>query len=172
MSRNAIGRRARLSDMVASVITRQLISKSLVEEAIDRAYPTARAATPGLGVADWRRFAQGLIASEPSDGGVLTVENRLGTIQGLCSYRFEPALGEGLVCSADNLVALDLIDNAPVLAALLRVLADIARRRGATALRLDLPCGTEATRRLVARLGTAGHRIEAVRLVKRLHERL
>ncbi len=88
---------------------------------------------------------------------MLAIQNRLGTIQGLCAYRMEWQLGQGSLCSADALVALDLADPAAVAAALVRALEDLARRHGAAALRIRLPHAAPTTDRLISRLAERGH---------------
>ena len=75
--------------------------------------------------------------------------------------------GRGKVCAADNLIALDLLDNACVAAALLQALEDLARRGGASALRLDLVGGSPAADRLIARLRDRGYLV-AIGLIKDL----
>jgi hypothetical protein len=55
-----------------------------------------------------------------------------------------------------------------VTTALLTALENLARRLGASALRLDLAYGTRVTDQLLCRLSENGHRIDRVRLVKPL----
>jgi hypothetical protein len=147
---------------------RQFIVKLLDRDSADQAYALARLSASGLGLDEWRRFVAGGAFLPRTGGGVLAIQNRSGVIQGLCSYRFEQSLGRGKVCMADNLIALDLFDNACVAAALLQALEDLARRDGASALRLDLAGGSPAVDRLIARLCERGHRPETIGLVKEL----
>jgi GNAT superfamily N-acetyltransferase len=151
-------------------MTRQFIAKSLDGATADEAYALARLAAMNLSLDAWRGFVEERSAPSAVEGGVLAIQNRLGIIQGLCSYRFESGLGLGRICSADNLIAMDLMDSAAVAAALLQALEDLARRRGAAAMRLNLAHGAPATERLMARLGEKGHRPEAIGLIKNLHE--
>jgi hypothetical protein len=147
---------------------RQLIAKCLDRESADQAFALARNAAFGLSLEDWHRFLDERAAGASGEGGVLAIQNRLGIIQGLCSYRFDPVLGRGKVCTAEIIVALDLVDTAPVATALLQALEDLARRKGAEALRLTLPQGSPTTDRLIARLTQRGHRVDAIGLVKDL----
>lgn len=149
-------------------MTRQFIAKSLAPELVDKAFAVARSGHPCLSLDQWRRYANRLLHSGAPRRGVLTVENLGGTIQGLCSYRIRPSLGQGNICSVEFLVALDLVDNGTVTAALLKALEALARRQGAAALRLDLPYGTRTTEQLAARLGKSGHRIDRIQLLKQL----
>ncbi len=149
-------------------MARQFITKSLASESVDKAFAVARSADFTLTLDQWRSYARGLIERGTAICGVLSLENRAGTIQGLCSYRVESSLGHGAICSVDYLVALDLVDNAVVTAALLKALEELARRNGAAALRLDLPYGTPATEQLLGCLGKNGHRIDRIRLLKQL----
>jgi hypothetical protein len=147
---------------------RQFIAKLLDRGSADQAYALARLSTSSLGLDEWRRFVAGGVFPPGAKGGVLAIQNLSGIIQGLCSYRFEQSLGRGKVCMADNLIALDLLDNACVAAALLQALEDLARRSGASALRLDLAGGSPAADRLIARLRERGHRPETIGLIKEL----
>ena len=149
-------------------MARQFIVKSLRPESVDKAFAVARSADFALTLDQWRDYALGLIKCNMTTSGVLSIENRVGTIQGLCGYRTESLLGCGVICSVDYLVVLDLIDEAAVMAALLMALEDMARRQGAVALRLDLLHGTRTTEQLLQRLCKTGHRIERIRLLKEL----
>ncbi len=149
-------------------MARQFIAKSLRPESVDKAFAVVRSADFSLTLDQWRDYALGLIRCGMPTSGILSVENRAGTIQGLCAYRTEASLGCGVICSVDYLVGLDLIDEAAVMAALLKASEDMARRQGAVALRLDLLHGTRTTKQLLRRLCKTGHRIERIRLLKEL----
>jgi len=149
-------------------VARQFIVKSLGPESVDKAFAVARSVDFTLTLDQWRDYALGLIKCGVPTSGVLGIENRAGTIQGLCGYRIESSLGHSDICSVDYLVALDLVDEAAVMAALLKALENMARRQGAAALRLDLPHGTPTTEQLLRRLCETGHRIERIRLLKEL----
>ena len=149
-------------------MSRELIIKLLDRESVDQAFPLACLSASGLSLEEWRRFATGPAGALGASHGVLSIQNRSGVIQGLCSYRFEASLRHGRVCVAEDVVALDLMDDTCVADALLRALEDLARRGGATALRLNLPGQSPAGDRLIARLRGRGHRWESVGLVKEL----
>ena len=150
-------------------MARQFIVKSLRPGSVDKAFAVARSADFGLTLDQWRDYALGLIKNDTTTSGVLTMESRAGTIQGLCGYRTESSLGRVTICSVEYLVVLDLIDEATVTAALLTVLENMARRQGTAALRIDLPHGARTTGRLLQRLCKTGHQIERIRLLKVLH---
>jgi hypothetical protein len=149
-------------------VARQFIAKSLRPECVNKAFAVARCSDFTLTLDRWRDYALGLITCGMPTSGVLSIENRAGTIQGLCGYRTESSLGCGVICSVDYLVVLDLIDEAAVMAALLTALEDMARQQGAVTFRLDLLHGTRAMEHLLQRLCKTGHRIERIRLLKRL----
>ena len=149
-------------------MSRELIIKLLDRESVDQAFPLACLSASGLSLVEWRRFATGSAGALGASQGVLSIQNRSGVIQGLCSYRFEASLRHGRVCVAEDVVALDLMDDTCVADALLRALEDLARRGGAAALRLNLPGQSPAGDRLIARLRGRGHRWESVGLVKEL----
>ena len=149
-------------------MARQFIAKSLAFDAVDMAYALARSGASDLGLEQWRSYANGLIRRRAAVSGILTIENLAGTILGLCAHRIDPSPGQGAICSVEFLVALDLVDNETVTAALLKALEALARRQGAVALRLDLPYGTPATKQLLDRLDKSGHRVDKIRLLKQL----
>ena len=149
-------------------MSRELIIKLLDRESVDQAFPLACLSASGLSLEEWRRFATGSAGALGASHGVLSIQNRSGVIQGLCSYQFEASLRHGRVCVAEDVVALDLMDDTCVADALLRALEDLARRGGAAALRLNLPGQSPAGDRLIARLRGRGHRWESVGLVKEL----
>ena len=151
-------------------MSRQFIAKSLDRESAEQSYALARNAVSGVSLAEWRRFLEERAGAAAGEGGVLAIQNRLGIIQGICTYRFDPALGLGKVCAAEVLVTLDLVDTAPVAAALLQALEDLARRKGAAAMRVSLPQDAPTTGRLVVRLVERGHLVDAIGLVKDLRE--
>ena len=151
-------------------MSRQFIAKSLDRESAEQSYALARNAVSGVSLAEWRRFLEERAGAAAGEGGVLAIQNRLGIIQGICTYRFDPALGLGKVCAAEVLVTLDLVDTAPVAAALLQALEDLARRKGAAAMRVSLPQDAPTTGRLVVRLVERGHHVDAIGLVKDLRE--
>jgi hypothetical protein len=147
-------------------MSRQFIVKSLDRESAEQSYALARNAVSGVSLEEWRRFLEERAGAAAGEGGVLA----MGIIQGICSYRFDPALGLGKVCAAEVLVTLDLVDTAPVAAALLQALEDLARRKGAAAMRVSLPQDAPTTGRLVVRLVERGHHVDAIGLVKDLRE--
>jgi hypothetical protein len=116
-----------------------LLARPLTAKSIDRAFPVAQAARMGLQLGQWRRFAAGRVRCRPAKGGIVTIENSARTILGLASYMIEPALGLDAICSAENFVAFDLLNNARVARALVRALEALALRQGATAIRIALP---------------------------------
>ena len=147
---------------------RQFIARPLDPGSADRAFAVARNAVLGLSLAEWRRFLEESARGRTGGGGVLAVQNRLGIIQGLCRYAFEPTLGRGRVCTAEVLVALDLVDEVPVVLALIQGLEDLARRKGATALRSRLAQDAPLNARLLALLAEKGHRVDDIALIKKL----
>lgn len=130
-------------------MARQFIVKTLRPEAVDKSFAVARSADFTLTLDQWRDYALGLIRCGMPTSGVFSIENRAGTIQGLCGYRAESSRDCGVIFSVDYLVVLDLIDEAAVVVALLTALEDLARRQGAVAIRLDIRHGTRTTKQLV-----------------------
>jgi hypothetical protein len=146
----------------------RFIARPLDPRSADQGFALARNAVLGLSLAEWRYFLEESARGHSGNGGVLAVQNRLGIMQGLCRYSFEPTLGRGRICTVEILVALDLVDEVPVALALMQALEDLARRKDATALRLRLAQAAPATDRLVTLLLEKGHCVDSVGLIKNL----
>ena len=76
-------------------MSRELIIKLLDRESVDQAFPLACLSASGISLEEWRRFATGSPGALGAAHGVLSIQNRSGVIQGLCSYRFEASLRHG-----------------------------------------------------------------------------
>jgi hypothetical protein len=149
-------------------MSRELQAKSLTKEDVDRAFGLIRSAGGEFTLARWRRYAGQLIRRGPANCGLLAVENSRGTIQGLCSYRMVSTPEGDRHCVVESIVALDLIDEGEVTAGLLQAIELIARRLGAQALSVSLPYRSCVGGSLLARLDSAGMRIDRLRLLKPL----
>lgn len=152
-------------------MTRRFFARPLAPERVDEAFPVARAAVSGLTLEQWQEFAR--MALTPSDTptalGILVVENGRGYIQGFCTYRLQYSIRHGTALVVDDLVAVDLIDGAPVAAALIEALEARARSTGCKVLQLHVPdeaASKKAANGLYEYLRRAGHAVDAVRLEK------
>lgn len=137
----------------------------LSAEQIDTVYPLVREVAPGLGAAEWRRYARRAIGTARAGHGGIMVARRQGRPFpcGLFSYRKEQELGRGPVLVASHFVALDILDPRPVLAALVRELEALAPRLGCAAMRVSV--GKDAAD-VALELARAGHRQESQTLAK------
>jgi hypothetical protein len=150
---------------------RHFIAKQLVPERVDDAFPIARAAVPGLTLERWRAFAGDsvAIADKAAPPGIMVVETERGYIQGLCTYRLQHDMRHGTILAVDDLVALDLVDDGVVAAALVDALEARARAFGCSAVRLHLAEDAQARPNspvLYEFLKRTGHAVDAMRLVK------
>ena len=146
------------------------IIEVLSRDQIRSVYPLVREAFPTLDLAAWLRFARQLTG--PRRGGQcgIVAARREGRAFpcGLFCYRVEDDLKLGKVLIADHFVAVDLLDPASVLAALVEQLDGLAKRQGCRAVRSLVHGGApDVEGGLVA----AGHRLEgASLLLKKLLE--
>lgn len=152
-------------------MTRHFRVKVLVAERVDDAFPVARAAVPDLTLERWRQFARLALlpAAAPTASGILVVENPRGYIQGFCTYRLQHDIRHGTTMAVDDLIAIDLLDSAPIAAALLEALEARARATGCDVLQLhvpDLAASSAAASGLYEHLRQAGHAVDALRLAK------
>jgi hypothetical protein len=150
---------------------RRFIAKQLARERVDDAFPIARAAVPGLTLERWRLFTGDSVAAgdRAMPPGIMVVENERGYIQGLCTYRLHHDMRHGTILAVDDLVALDLVNDGAVVAALVDALEARARAVGCSAIRLHVAEDAEARPNspvLYEFLKRNGHAVDAVRLVK------
>ncbi len=146
------------------------IIEVLSRDQIRAVYPLVREAFPTLDLSAWLRFARQLTG--PRRGGqcgIISARREARTFpSGLFCYRVEDDLKLGKVLVADHFVAVDLLDPAAVLTALVEELDSLAKRLGCHAVR-SLVHGGAAD--VEGGLYAAGHRPEgASLLLKRLLE--
>jgi hypothetical protein len=149
-----------MADFIIDVLSRDQIRS---------VYPLVREAFPTLDLAAWLRFARQLTG--PRRGGQcgIVAARREGRAFpcGLFCYRVEDDLKLGKVLIADHFVAVDLLDPASVLAALVEELDVLAKRQGCRAVRSLVHGAPDVEGGLVA----AGHLPEgASLLLKKLLE--
>jgi hypothetical protein len=130
-------------------------------------FPLMREAVPGLELKTWLRFARRVNGSRrAAQCGIIVVQRRARPMPcGLFVYHREDDLTHGPTLVAEHIVALDLLDPAPVMRALIEELDRLAKELGCSAIRA-MVLGQES---LVATgLREAGHRPEGATLWKRL----
>ena len=129
----------------------------LPPEQASAVFPLVREAIPGLNLRAWLRFARR--AADPKragrDGIIVVVRAPRTMPGGLFVYRKEAELGHGSVLVAEHFVAVDLLDSAPVMQALIAELDLLAKRLCCGAIRTMVLNPTSSTAALLA---NAGHR--------------
>jgi hypothetical protein len=146
------------------------IIEVLSREQIRAVFPLVREAFPTLDLATWLRFARQLTGPRRSGQCGIVAARREARMfpSGLFCYRVEDDLKLGKVLVADHFVAVDLLDPASVLAALVEELDRLAKRLGCQAVRSLVHGGAPEVE---DGLQAAGHRPEgASLLLKRLLE--
>lgn len=141
--------------------------ESLRPDQIHAVYPLIREAVPNLTVADWVRFARTLTGSRRAGQTGIVAARRTGRDYpcGLFCYRVDQDLERGRVLIAEHFVAVDLLDPAAVLAALVAELDALGVRLGCTAVR-SVVHGAEPA--VSGGLTAAGHAPEGMLLLKPL----
>jgi hypothetical protein len=139
----------------------------LSPDQIHTVYPLIREAVPTLDLAGWIRFARQLIRPRRDvQGGIITIRRDGRDFPcGLFCYRVEEDLKLGRVLTADHFVAVDLLDPAAVLAALVAEIDALGKRLNCCAVRGVVHGGSAE---LAGGLAAAGHQPEASLLLKRL----
>ncbi len=142
----------------------EFIIETLSREQLLSVYPLVREAVPTLDLTAWLRFARQLTMPRRRGQSGIVAARREGRVFpcGLFCYRVEQDLKLGKVLIADHFVAVDLLDPAAVLAALVVELDGLAKRLGCQAVRSLLHGGA---RELEGGLQAAGHRPEETSLL-------
>lgn len=145
----------------------RLIVETLARQQIGACYPLIREALPNLDQAAWSRLARRLTEPTKSRNRGILVVRRDGRLHacGLFYYRRELDLRLGRLLVADHFVALDLLDPAPVLAALIGAMEKLAVTMNCGAIRSLVH---EGSREIADALLSAGHCVEATTLCKNL----
>jgi hypothetical protein len=136
----------------------------LSRDDIRAVYPLVREAVPELNLSAWLRFARQLTGPRRGDPCGIVAARREGRAFpcGLFCYRVEDDLKLGKVLVADHFVAVDLLDPAAVVVALVEELDELARRLGCSAVRSLVHGGVPE---LVDSLDAAGHRPDGASLL-------
>jgi hypothetical protein len=151
-------------------IMADFIIEELSRDQIRSVYPLVREAFPPLDLSTWLRFARQLTGPHRGAQCGIVAARREGMAFpcGLFCYHVQDDLKLGKVLIADNFVAVDLLDPAAVLAAVVEELDGLAKRLGCHAVRSLLHGGTPD---IEGGLCAAGHRPErASLLLKKLLE--
>jgi hypothetical protein len=119
-------------------------------------FPLLREAVPGLTLKAWLAFARRHANPRKAGEAGIMVIRRVARSHptGLFVYRREQDLTHGPILVTEHVVAVDVLDTAPVTNALLREMEQLAARLGCGAIRTVL-LGPEQL--LAERLADAGH---------------
>jgi hypothetical protein len=100
-------------------------------------FPLMREAVPGLELKTWLRFARRVNnPKRAAQCGIIVAQRRARPMPcGLFVYHCEDDLAHGPTLVAEHLVALDLLDPAPVMRALIDELDRLAKQLGCSAIR-------------------------------------
>lgn len=146
---------------------RSLRVEPLSRERIDQAYPLVQMVRPRLSLAGWRAHARALLARP--EAGIAVLQDDGGLILGLFAWEVAPDPDHGPTLSAQDFVALDIVEQHRVADALADALDATARAHGCSAVHTNV-AWTGGPRGLVERLRGLGHRTESLRLCKTLSQ--
>lgn len=144
-----------------------LIVERLPPQDIRLVFPLVREAEPAVRLAEWLRYAGKRLGAQATPANGIMVVRRAGQRFpcGLFCYHRERDLAHGSVLTAEYVIAVDVLDPAPVLAALIRAMEVLAKELGCPVVRVVVHNRlTEVTSGLLA----AGHVQEGTTLYKRL----
>lgn len=144
------------------------VVEGLTDDRIALAFPLIRHVAPHLDLRRWTSFARRVVRarSDPPRNGILVVRREARPHPcGLVCFRREDDLTLGSVLTAEYYVAMDLLDPAGAVEALVAELEATARRMGCGAIRSLL---TGPAKSVATRLLAADHRHGGSQLVKLL----
>lgn len=123
-------------------------------------FPLIREASPTVALPRWLSYVRQVTSGRLAGQAGIVVARRVGRPYpcGLFCYRVENDLERGRVLTADHFVAVDLLDPAAVLDALVRELEALGARLGCSAVR-GVVHGQQTD--LAGGLSAAGHALEA-----------
>jgi len=129
-------------------------------------FPLVREAVPGIDLKAWLRFAGRISGQRPTQCGIMVVQRRARSMAcGMFVYHCEDDLAHGPTLVAEHIVAVDMLDPAPVTRALIAELDKLAKQVGTAAVRATVLGKTSP---VAAYLSGAGHRPEGATLWKKL----
>jgi hypothetical protein len=119
---------------------KEFVIQALAQSKIAEAYIFAHLANPGLGMRAWQQYASQIIKGRKAKTGILVIQRVARThICGIASYRTEIELTVGRILHVTHLAAIDMLDQGPVLSALLDRLTHLAQRSHCRSIRISLP---------------------------------
>ena len=128
-------------------------------------FPLLREAIPGLQLQSWLRFARRVTSPRRAgQSGIMVVRRAPRPMPcGLFLWRRDEDLTHGAVLVAEHLIAIDLLDTEPVMAALVTELERLAQRLGCGGIRTMV---IEPDAPFATRLLAAGHASEGAAMWK------
>lgn len=149
---------------------RGFIATILERDRADAAYPTIRAAIPGMELAQWRRHVAAA-SVDRSRRGIMVVENERGYIHALCCYRVDLDLRRGRTLAIDHFIVLGILGDRVVVRLLIEAVERQALALGCTAMQIRVP--RNATEKpedhpLASSLAASGYAVESLHLAKLL----
>lgn len=135
------------------------------------AFPVVQTAFPHLTLGSWQDFAQEMTADKsPRDNGILEVENDRGVILGLSAFRLMRDLQHGSILTADNLIAVDIVNRESVARALIDALEDMAKIKHCAVIHATVfdRSVRQSKSWLVGMLTSRAYEIDGLRLCKTL----
>lgn len=145
----------------------ELIIEPLKAEQIRLLYPILREQESGVGLDEWIRFAQRVLANAKrhNEGIIVASWAPRRFPCGMVCYRRDNDLQFGHVLTAEHFIAMDLLDPARVLTAMMRTLDTIAAELNCGAVRSVIH---RENGDMVTHLSDAGHQREGTTMCKPL----
>lgn len=117
----------------------------------DAAFGLARLAFPDLTTARWRRLVRRWTVSERPTAGAIIARDGAGRVVGFAPYAVRDDLCRTRTLWVDRVVAVSLIDSAPILRVMAKALSDKARSLGCVRLKVETAPSDRALRQALSR---------------------
>jgi hypothetical protein len=146
----------------------KFVVSPLAGEEARLAYPLIRESEPGVALDSWLSFVKRTAHRRARHTGIM-VATRTGQRfpSGLFCYRCHEDLALGHVVTADYFVAIDILDPAPVVSAMVLALEKLGAGLECHAVRSVVHRRADV---LTDCLRTSGHRVEATNFVKHIED--
>lgn len=117
----------------------------------DSAFGLARLAFPDLTAGRWRRLVRRWTTPARAAAGALLAKDAAGRVVGFAPYEARADLCPGRTLWVERVVAVSLVDTAPVMRALARALADLAQQQGCRRLKVETGVADRVLRTALSR---------------------
>ena len=115
----------------------QYIARRLTKDRVEQAYPLVQTASEEVSLEQWHAYADAYLKRDGKCGGesgIVSVVNEQGYIHGLLGFRIDMTLRWGRTLIREHLIALHLVNAAPIITTIIEEMENLARDLGCEAI--------------------------------------